>query len=209
MSEQGAGREDAEDTFTILVAGKEYALSVRSRIELQIETLGILYKNTKNPVYVWKAIFFYMSDIGVIIQREAAPDWEPWTGVLPDWCRRYLLTCAAAVDSLCLGLHYDNNKLDEDITHSSAATLVPPAFGFTKKGWNAFLEHRSITESIYIDRFYFERREDGASAQQAMNETLERYGFENGRSVRRRLSALNKAYARRDEPETEAGETSG
>jgi hypothetical protein len=179
-------REESEDgaaTITIVINGREVPYSIRATIEEQVSVLKNFYENTGNPVFVWEAIGFYNGAMSEFLKIEAAPDWPPWSDTLPEWCVKYLAKCASAVSMMSL----------DDTPPQKCVDQIPNVFGFKRKGWNAFHERRELRESGWIDRFYYGRREEGASAQEAMNETLERYGYENERNVRKRLAAFRKA----------------
>jgi hypothetical protein len=189
--------DNGYDKLIVEVAGRRFPFSIRAMMERQIETLRVLYMNTQNPVYAWKAILNCTSvAIRDAIEKEAVEGWDAWTGEIPAWCQEYLFSCAYKISALEMGSSYDDTKPSRDISPPGAADMLPSAFGFTRNGWNAFADYQTRIQDLEMERFYRQLREDGASAQESMNKTLERYRYENERSVRRRIAELAKAYTR-------------
>jgi hypothetical protein len=188
MGEESPGSDDEQLPYMIEIDGREVPLSRRAMVEQQLFTAKTAYENTGNPLFVWHAISFFIGAANELLTDEVTPEWEPWTGILPKWCLDYLAKCASAVINMDWGC---------DSPPSECAAMIPALFGFTKKGWNAFNERRELRGSQHVERYYYELRDEGISVQQAMNETLERYGLENERSVRRKIAAVAKAYTPR------------
>jgi hypothetical protein len=184
-----------------LALGLEYA---RSAFEWQMEVYRVAYTNTKNPVYVWKALRW----LAPLMQRSLLAPLEvppPGWGAPPPWCMEYLLTCADAVEDLCYG--FDPRDADIELTEGQRAEVLPAVFGFTKPGWNAFAHYYSIKEMEYVEEYLQELRDAGEPYSVALAKAAERYDYQDERSLRRRLAKRRAVFRDPTDEEPEQGQT--
>lgn len=100
------------------------------------------WKETKNPYWVWKC-FARLSSISVSFGN-LYPDYREhsFVGEFTSWCIDYLSEVSFRIEALAAGKDFRSNPL-KDIKSEEAIGIIPNAFGFTSKGWNAFKEIKS------------------------------------------------------------------
>jgi hypothetical protein len=177
----------------------------RDLVEWQMEVYRVAFKNTGNPVYVWKALR-WLSPILQQIRINLGEDLPPGPGSPPAWCMEYLLNCADAIDKLTFG--FDPRDLEyTELTEGQRIDILPALLGFARPGWNAFSRYRSIEEMHYISKYLNELRDEGVSNSAALSKAAEHYGFEDERSLRRRLAKRRAVFADTAEDKPEEGQT--
>jgi hypothetical protein len=168
----------------------------RELFEGQMEVYRVAFKNTGNPVYVWKALR-WLHPLFTQNRILAGEDLPPGPGVPPEWCMEYLLKCARAVDDLCWGL--DPRDTNIELSEGQRIDVLPAVLGFTRPGWNAFSHYYSIKEMEYVGRYLQELRDEGVPYSVALVKTAERYGYQDERSLRRRMAKSRAVFS--DPPE--------
>jgi len=89
--------------------------------------LEALYRETGNPIYVWKAF------------AEECRQGEP----LPGWIEDYLRECAGhLIDMAEAERRFTPEPGKRPVSPSEAAQRTPQGLGLTRIGWNAFAEYR-------------------------------------------------------------------
>jgi hypothetical protein len=119
----------------------------------------------------------------------------------------YLSNCAVAIDDLTLGFDPRDLELNIELTEGQRIDILPSLLGFARPGWNAFSQYRSIKEMEYISRYLNELREEGVSYGAALAKAAEHYGYEDQRSLRRRLAKRRAVFADTDQDKPEEGQT--
>ena len=180
-------------------------------IEDQMEVNRIAYKRTKNPVYVWLSLRFLSPILRDILVEDGA-ELPPRLSTPPGWCMEYLVSCANSVDSLCQGHTAKRSRREFThggglLSHGQKIEALPAEFGFSSPGWNAFAHYDSIFSMKWVERYFWELRDQGLSYSESLAETAERYGFQDERSLRRRLAKRRAVYLEPTEEEPEEGET--
>jgi hypothetical protein len=177
----------------------------------QIEVYRVAYTNSRNPVFVWKALKWLKPlPSGCVTDGESKVALPPQ---VPDWCMEYLIKCADDIDDLSFGIdpRYERTWEDlgkgPDLDEGQAAQAIPSVFGFLSPGWNAFKEYRSLRETYLMEKRVADLRESGLSAAKAMGEALEFYRLEDERSFRRRIARRNRVFGPADDDEPEQGQT--
>jgi hypothetical protein len=147
----------------------------------------------------------------IVRAKTIAGQWPPTPATLPDWCMRYLLHCAWKVKYLADGLDEKIYPGDGDSDADLAAgrhwrtnpTLdakdsiarLAGAFGFTRRGWNAFDEHsRRIFKENVFDAYLEIQFAHGLSTSQARDAMLNKLGWEDERYLRRIISDEEKEF---------------
>lgn len=179
---------------------------LRSVFEWQMEVHRVAYKNTKNPMYVWKALRWLapLMQESLLAQGEEPP---PGWGAPPPWCMEYLLTCADAVDDLCYGFDPRDRDLCLELTEGQRVDVLPAVLGFTKPGWNAFSHYYSIKEMEYVEEYLQELRDAGEPYSGALAKAAEHYGYQDERSLRRRLAKRRAVFRGPADEDPEQGES--
>lgn len=179
-----------------------------------IERLRILWSNTSNPVYVWRAIN-HCSVIGMLRERGRTGQvpQPPWTDPypFPDWCLGYLTTVAARIATLSDGQDYrpypmpigdaepspdafrEAHEQPADMTGKRAADLVVTALGIKRQGTNAFDAAASLQAKELDTLAFDDLRNIHTSPGAAMEALLSEAGVTDERSMRKRLAEAERA----------------
>jgi hypothetical protein len=199
--------DEPKPSYIVMQDGHAMPYSVRTMFEYDLAKLEILYKNTRNPIFAWEAVLLNCSPLVERIRNEADSNWPPFSPAMPKWCMDYLESCGTAARSLAYGLSPELPGYDPNLTPTGCADMIARRFGFTRPGWNAFNEHRTFGESADMNAMMsYMRADGGATAQEAIDRALEKYGLANERSVRKRIKALRTLFspkARRSKGEVE------
>jgi len=170
-----------------------------------IEVYRIAFKNTGNPVYVFAAIRLFSPTMLAAWQGA-----DPSGGrdvALPNWCVNYLTQCAQAVERVSYGSDPRRDEVSLRITDAQKVDLLPRLFGFVRPGWNAFADFYSAFKMRWPEKYFAEMRSDGMSYARAMAETAARFGYEDERSLRRRLAKRRAVFQDDETDETDGGQT--
>jgi hypothetical protein len=117
---------DEGDKFDVVEMHRALAAS-------EIEVYRIAYRNSRNPVFVWKALRWLKPlPLNSVTEGENKVAPPPQ---IPDWCMEYLMKCADDVDSLSFGLDprpertWEDLQKDDvgepDLNEAQAAQAIP------------------------------------------------------------------------------------
>jgi hypothetical protein len=169
---------------------------IRAVCDSQVETYRVAFRNTANPIYVWKVLQYFSPQFLKATGGAYPPDGQ--VGVLPEWCLNYLLQCGKAVDNLSHGV--DPRKDCPEITSieqlnllprlaaTQAVELLPALFGFVRPGWSAVADFEANYNMRWPEKYLYELRSQGIPYARALAETAAQFGYEDERSLRRRLA---------------------
>lgn len=129
----------------------------RRKMEEGVEWCHRLSRDTQNPIYAWMAVMYRAW--GVRLPKAA--DDEPVADLtIPGWCAEYFADIAQSLVFLALG--HDPRQDSAEVvagntpasvlSEDEAMNLVAREIGFTRQGYNAFKEYRSIQEKIMLFR---------------------------------------------------------
>ncbi len=144
-----------------------------------------LFRNTGNPLHVWRAIDMCLSEI------EPKP--------LPGWCLIYLKDVSANLKALSWRKDFRVKDKEKKISSKAATELLAPALGLTRKGWNAFTAAHNWFEKE-VERLVYADLRLVSKSEVAIEMLRKRRGLSDTSAMRRRIAQALKAL-----PPTEGG----
>lgn len=174
-----------------------YAGSINTYVDL-IEQYRRAYEHTKNPLFVWKSIYFLTPFLRLSSRNSNEKIPQELTSI-PTWCLEYIMECSLKISELQFGMRTipatdKDSETYKPIDERQAIEALPSALAFARSGWNAFAEDKSLEKTASMLMNYIELRDEGLSGRQAMDVLFDRYCLENERSVRKRFSRYRKVY---------------
>jgi hypothetical protein len=150
-----------------------------------------VWKNTKNPIYVWRAISlsFRVEAERQRIRNGIHPTLPmSCSGPFPSWCLEYLSLAAYGISTLADAVE------DDEIDGKMAKARVLPSLGFAKATINAFDQAKSYF-ARRLDALSIANLKEALSEQKAMATAAEEVGLADARAMYKRLAEFRRVYA--------------
>lgn len=152
---------------------------------------------TSNPIWVWRCIAEIQ--MACVVYRGCHENLSKLNFFMfvPDWCRIYVSACALQITSLSNGFQFGAQREKEnELDPRARLSAVPAAMMFSRKGWNAFSEYSSEEALNLWVRGRAICAELGIKFDFPLEAVMERNGWTDERSARRRVSKLRRRMAK-------------
>ena len=173
----------------------------KEKIDLQmiLDQFRSDYERTNNPLYIWEAIYTVFSHD--VFKNKKYPSWI--VKYIED-CARFIIGLKSGIDwqAMIAAEKANNNWMDEtvwrieNIAASEYLTRTLNILGFSRRGFNAFVEYKNSEEKVDDWFYYLGLIDEGKTGAKALEEVMEFRGTSDERTVRRRLAEARNRYTR-------------
>ncbi len=176
--------------------GSSTSPSLRELYESLLSFSYSHYLHTRNPIYVWQVLAWFLCPENNRQLRCAVDSrYPPWTGELPDWVKAYLYDCASAVDRMAYDVEISEKRVRKEKA-KKCASRIAGTFGFVGFKSNAFSLYITDKMDTYIALEFSEKRADGLTADEALTAAAQPYmgDIQDTTHARRRVARGRRLY---------------